>query len=71
MAKNLEDGGGVEPFTPIADSFAGGITAPTPRIRHQDAQPPQPRYSDDWANKAFNIKVEPAGTFKKGRPELK
>jgi hypothetical protein len=67
MAKNLEDGGGVEPFTPIADSFGGGITAPTPRKYQQDAEKPQPRYSDGWAQDAFNVKAEPAGTFEKGR----
>jgi hypothetical protein len=67
MAKNLEDGGGVEPFTPVADSFAGGITAPTPRIYHQDAERPQPRYSDDWAKVAFNPNSIPAGTFDKNR----
>ena len=59
MAVRKDDqGGGVEPFTPIADSFAGGITAPTPRIYHQNAEKPQPRYSDDWAQDAFNVKVE-------------
>jgi hypothetical protein len=67
MAKNLEDGGGVEPFTPIADSFGGGVVAPTPFKYHQNAEKPQPRYSDDWANVAFNPKSEPAGTFQKGR----
>ena len=68
MAVRKDDqGGGVEPFTPIADSFAGGITAPTPRIYHQDAEKPQPRYSDDWANVAFNPKSIPAGTFDKNR----
>jgi hypothetical protein len=67
MAKNLEDGGGVEPFTPIADSFGGGIVAPTPRKYHQNAEKPQPRYSDDWAQDAFNPKSIPAGTFDKNR----
>jgi hypothetical protein len=67
VRKDKEEGGGNQPFTPIADSFANGVTAPTPRIRHQDAQPPQLRYSDDWAKAAFNVKAELAGTFKKGR----
>jgi hypothetical protein len=67
VRKDNEQGGGNQPFTDVADSFAGGITAPTPRIRHQDAAPPCPRYGDDWAKDAFNVKVEPAGTFKKGR----
>jgi hypothetical protein len=60
-------GGGNQPFTPIADSFAGGITQPTPRIYHQNAEKPQPRYSDDWASVAFNPKSIPAGTFDKNR----
>jgi hypothetical protein len=67
MAKNLEDGGGVEPFTPIADSFGGGIVAPTPRKYHQNAEKPQPRYSDDWANAAFNVKVSAPLGFDKSR----
>ena len=67
MIRKDDQGGGVEPFTPIADSFAGGITAPTPRIYHQDAEKPQPRYSDDWANVAFNPKSIPAETFDKNR----
>jgi hypothetical protein len=66
-SNHKEDGGGNQPFTDVADSFAGGIVAPTPRIYHQNAEKPQPRYSDGWAQDAFNIKVEPAGTFKKGR----
>jgi hypothetical protein len=67
VRKDKEQGGGNQPFSDVADSFAAGITAPTPRIYHQNAERPQARYSDDWANAAFNIKVEPAGTFKKGR----
>ena len=67
MVRKDDQGGGVEPFTPIADSFGGGIVAPTPRIYHQNAEKPQPRFSDRWAQDAFNVKAEPAGTFEKGR----
>jgi hypothetical protein len=73
VRKDKEEGGGNQPFTEIVDSFANGITAPTPRIYHQNAEKPQPRYSDDWADDVFNVKVEPAGmlarakTFQKGR----
>ena len=68
MVRNdKEEGGGNQPFTDIVDSFAAGITAPTPRIYHQNAEKPQPRYSDGWAQVAFNPKSEPAGTFQKGR----
>jgi hypothetical protein len=67
VRKDKEEGGGNQPFTDIVDSFANGITAPTPRIYHQNAEKPQPRYSDDWAQDAFNVKVELAGTFKRGR----
>ena len=67
VRKDKEEGGGNQPFTDIVDSFANGITAPTPRIYHQNAEKPQPRYSDDWANVAFNPNSIPAGTFQKGR----
>jgi hypothetical protein len=67
MVRKDNEGGGNQPFTDVADSFAGGIVAPTPRKYHQNAERPQPRYSDDWAKVAFNPKSEPAGTFQKGR----
>ena len=67
VRKDNEQGGGNQPFTDVADSFAGGIVAPTPRKYHQNAEKPCPRYSDDWANVAFNPNSIPAGTFQKGR----
>ena len=68
VRKDKEDGGGVEPFTPIADSFGGGIVAPRRRVVDcQDCKKPQPEYSDERANAEFNVKSEPAGTFQKGR----
>ena len=67
VRKDNEEGGGNQPFTDIVDSFANGVTAPTPFKYHQNAEKPQPRYSDDWANVAFNPKSIPAGTFQKGR----
>ena len=61
-------GGGEQPFSPGVGRVAGGLTqidrAPLKGI----PQPPKcPRYGDTWAETAFNIKVEPAGTIKKGR----
>ena len=40
VRKDNEQGGGNQPFTDIVDSFAAGITAPTPRIYHQNAEKP-------------------------------
>jgi hypothetical protein len=40
------------------DRFCGGVTAPTPRFQkqHPNSEPPQPRYGDEWAAEAFNIR---------------
>jgi hypothetical protein len=69
MAVRKDDqGGGDEPFTPAVDRFTGGITAPRRRVVDcQDCKKPQPEFSDERAAAEFNVKSEPAGTFKKGR----
>ena len=51
---NKEDGGQSQYW----DGFTGGITAPTPRFKNPDAQPPQPRYGDAWANSSQGFAVK-------------
>jgi hypothetical protein len=65
-------GGGEQPFRSEVGRFAGGLTQ-IDRAPHSRLPKPAtcPRYGDSWAESAFNPKSEPAGTFRKGRPELK
>jgi len=60
---NPEDGGQSKYW----DGFTGGLTAKTPRFKCQDNEPPCPRYGDDWADAAFNIKVKAPLGFDKSK----
>jgi len=58
-----EDGGQSQYW----DGFTGGITAPTPKFKIPENDPPRARYGDSWQATAMNIKIEAPTGFDKSR----